>query len=176
MNWNSDGNTSTVITLIGVSMIKIALFDLDGTLNGSKRRGEFIPPQGACNAEWLQWHQAFKVEKLNQDLIMTAAAYKKAGYKVAVVSNRDTSLINATACHLVPNGFPSLADYILRSLDDNRTPADWKVETISNMVKLLTNTGRVEVHHFDDDSKVLQRLDNELFGVRYIPHLVNFNG
>lgn len=157
-------------------MTKIALFDLDGTLNGSKRRGEFIPPPGACNAEWLRWHQAFKLEKLNQDLIMTAAAYKKAGYKIAVVSNRDTSLIEATARDLVPNGFPSLADYILRSLDDNRTPADWKVETISNMVTLLANMGRVEVHHFDDDVKVLRRLNSDLFGVRYIPHLVQFNG
>lgn len=87
-------------------MLKLALFDLDGTLNTSKARKEFIPENIRDNSAWLRWHQAFRMERLNPSLIRTAAAYAHAGYSIGVVSNRDSSLITDTSIYLNNSGFP----------------------------------------------------------------------
>lgn len=154
-------------------MLKLALFDLDGTINSNTSRKDFIPENTRDNAAWLRWHQAFRMERLNLSLIKTAAAYDQAGYTVAVVSNRDDSLASDTSIYLNNSGFPD-ARYHLRSQNDNRTTLLWKEKTVQH---LLAYSGDVEVHHFEDDRKVLERL-SDLYQhsnrVLYIPHLVNW--
>lgn len=154
-------------------MLKLALFDLDGTLNTSKARKEFIPENTRDNSAWLRWHEAFHMERLNLDLIKTAAAYADAGYTIGVVSNRDSGLIAETRIYLNNNGFPD-ALYHLRTQADSRYPATWKEQTIRN---LLAYSGNVEVHHFDDDKQAIQRLAGHYQHsprVSYIPHLVSW--
>lgn len=155
-------------------MLKLALFDLDGTLNTSKTRKEFIPENPRDNAAWLRWHQAFRMERLNLPLIKTAAAYADAGFTISVVSNRDESLIRDTSIYLNNSGFPD-ARYHLRSLDDNRYPATWKEQTIRN---LLAYGEDIEVHHFDDDKQAISKLADAYrhsLKVRYIPHLITWD-
>lgn len=154
-------------------MRKLALFDLDGTINTSKARKQFIPENTRDNAAWLPWHKAFRMERLNLDLIKTAAAYASAGFTVSVVSNRDDSLVTDTSIYLNNSGFPD-ARYHLRSAADNRYPSTWKEQTIRS---LLAYAGRVEVHHFDDDKKALDRLADiyrHSLDVKYIPHLIKW--
>lgn len=154
-------------------MLKLALFDLDGTINSNTSRKQFIPEDTRDNAAWLRWHQAFRSERLNLSLIKTASAYDQAGYTVSVVSNRDDSLASDTSIYLSNSGFPS-ARYHFRSQHDNRTTLMWKEQTVRN---LLAYSGDVEVHHFEDDLKVLERL-SDLYRhsgrVLYIPHLINW--
>lgn len=154
-------------------MLKLALFDLDGTLNTSKARKEFIPENIRDNSAWLRWHKAFRMERLNLSLIRTAAAYADAGYTIGVVSNRDSSLITDTSIYLNNSGFPD-ARYHFRSLDDNRNTCDWKEQTIRS---LLAYTDDIEVHHFDDDKKAIGRLADyyrHSSRINYIPHLVSW--
>lgn len=155
-------------------MRKLVLFDLDKTLNGSKARVKFIPEDTKVNANWLPWHKAFRGERMNLPLILTAAAYKAAGYDVAVVSNRDSSLTMDTRSYLQHAGFP-LARYFLRDIDDNRTTRMWKVATINS---ILAYAEPMEVHLFDDDKGVLQDLREQYAfnkEILFIPHLVEFN-
>lgn len=151
--------------------MKLAIFDLDGTLNTSNKRGEFIPTDPTVNENWLRWHQAFKLEKLNTALISTASALNKAGYQIAIVSNRDESLARETYLHLCSNGFPP-ARTIFRQQKDNRKPCDWKADTI----KLLCEFTAGEVQHFDDDAKAIKKLTDLFKGkqINYIPLLINW--
>lgn len=154
-------------------MRKLALFDLDGTINTSKARNTLIPENVRDNASWLPWHKAFRMERLNLGLIKTAAAYSDAGFIVSVVSNRDNSLITDTCTYLHNSGFPD-ARYHFRFAEDNRHPSTWKEQTVRN---LLAYIGPVEVHHFDDDKKALDRLADAYrhsLDVKYIPHLVKW--
>lgn len=158
-------------------MPKLALFDLDGTLNGNKARGDYVPENVRINKDWLPWHKAFRLEKLNLPLINTAYRMARAGYKNIVVSNRDQLLASDTQIYLANSGFPACS-YILRADDDNRRPSRWKIDTIKNLLQIGNyGTEVLEVHHFDDDKKALQELE-EFFGtnrmIMYIPHLVVF--
>ena len=156
-------------------MRKLALFDLDNTLNTTRYRKKLVPHHDIRNnAEWLSWHEAFHSERLNLSLITTAAAYKDAGFEIAVVSNRDSSLINETQVKLVNTGWPKDCRYHLRSIDDNRHPSQWKLETIQN---LLDYAEPIEVHVFDDDKSVLLKLGERFRfnrNVHFIPHNIQF--
>ena len=154
-------------------MRKLALFDLDGTINTSNARSGFIPENHSNNAAWLDWHKAFRMERLNLSLIHTADCLAGAGYEIGVVSNRDESVMQDTQIYLKNSGFPD-ARYHLRSADDNRKTRDWKVSTVYN---LLVYSGPVEVHMFDDDLPALKQL-RERFqfnqSVQFIPHHITF--
>lgn len=154
-------------------MRKLAIFDLDGTINTSNARAELVPKDPRKHAAWHPWHKAFRMERLNIDLIKTAQAYHKAGYMISVVSNRDENLSMATSLHLYEANFPT-ARYHLRNIEDTRTTVDWKSETIQN---LLAYAGKIEVHHFDDDKKALEKLTEQFKfddDILYIPHLVSW--
>jgi phosphoglycolate phosphatase-like HAD superfamily hydrolase len=135
-------------------MIRLALFDLDSTLNSGDRRKDFIPTDTRINANWLDWHKAFRMERLNHNLITTAAGYAAAGYKIGVVSNRDNSLIQDTRVYLGNSGFPE-AQFFLRSGDDNRRTKAWKLDTFNSILAFI---GPAEVHIFDDDGPMLDAL------------------
>lgn len=154
-------------------MKKLALFDLDSTLNTVKNRSGYVPENTGNNAAWLGWHKAFRMEKLNLDLIKTAKAYKQAGYEIAVVSNRDSSLAVDTKIYLSNSGFPE-GKYFLRNIDDNRHTSDWKTSTIFH---LLAFSEPVEVHIFDDDKRMLNRVTEKYEhhdSVFVVPHLIEF--
>ena len=154
-------------------MRKLALFDLDGTINTSNARSGFIPENRNNNAAWLGWHKAFRMERLNLSLIRTADCLASAGYEIGVVSNRDESVMQDTQIYLKNSGFPD-ARYHLRSADDNRKTKEWKISTVYN---LLVYSGPVEVHMFDDDLPALKQL-RERFqfnqSVQFIPHHITF--
>lgn len=155
-------------------MKKIALFDLDGTLNSSHKRAAYIPEDVRNNAAWMGWHNAFHMENLNLELIKTAQGYKRAGYDIAVVSNRNHDLRQETDIQLRCACFPIGAKFFLRHSDDNRHTRQWKVETVKSILALA---GPIEIHHFDDDKKALGELE-EFFAhskdVFYIPHFITF--
>lgn len=154
-------------------MRKLALFDLDGTINTSNARSALIPENRTNNAAWLGWHKAFRMERLNLSLIHTARCMAKAGYEVGVVSNRDVSVENDTRIYLGDSGFVA-SQYHLRSADDNRKTRDWKVSTVYN---LLVYSGPAEVHMFDDDLPALKELCQRFLynkEVQFIPHHVTF--
>lgn len=151
--------------------MKIALFDLDNTLNSTSKRKTLIPDDPSVNENWLPWHRAFTSERVNTKLVKTAIAYSKAGYQIGVVSNRDTSLVEETRKLLGHYGFPE-ARYHFREQKDNRSPSQWKQHTISH---LLAFCKQAEVHHFDDDCIALNRLSEQFAypdHVLYVPHFV----
>ncbi|ARB11776.1 hypothetical protein CB1_49 [Pectobacterium phage vB_PatP_CB1] len=156
-------------------MRKLALFDLDNTLNTTCYRKKLVPHHDIRNnAEWLPWHKAFHSEPLNLRLITTAAAYKDAGFEIAIVSNRDNSLIEETRVKLANAGWPMDCRYHLSSIDDHRHPSQWKLETIQN---LLDYAEPIEVHVFDDDKSVLMKLGERFRfnrDVQFIPHNIQF--
>jgi hypothetical protein len=154
-------------------MRKLALFDLDGTINTSNARSGFIPENRNNNAAWLGWHKAFHMERLNLSLIRTADCLAGAGYEIGVVSNRDESVMQDTHIYLKNAGFPD-AHYHLRNADDNRRTRDWKVSTVYS---LLVYSGPVEVHMFDDDLPALKQLRERFqfnHPVQFIPHHITF--
>lgn len=152
--------------------MKLAIFDLDGTLNTSNKRSEFIPTDPTINENWFRWHEAFRLEKLNTNLIKTANALYKAGYVIAIVSNRDESLAEATQLYLSNNGFPP-AHTIFRQRKDKRKPCDWKADTI----KLLCQYIEGDVQHFDADAIAIKKLTEFFKGrpVNYIPLHINWD-
>lgn len=154
-------------------MKRLALFDLDGTLNTSSARKDFVPENAFVNSAWLEWHKAFRIERLNLSLIRTASCMAGAGYEIGVVSNRDESVSRDTCIYLENAGFPG-AMYHLRSADDDRKTKDWKVTTVYN---LLAYAGPVEVHMFDDDLPALKKLTERFQfnrSVQFIPHHITF--
>ena len=154
-------------------MRKLALFDLDGTINTSNARSGFIPENRNNNAAWLGWHKAFRMERLNLSLIHTADCLADAGYEIGVVSNRDESVMQDTHIYLKNASFPD-ARYHLRSANDNRKTRDWKVSTVYN---LLVYSGPIEVHMFDDDLPALKQLCKRFQfnqSVQFIPHHITF--
>lgn len=154
-------------------MKKLALFDLDGTINTSSARSALVPADSRNNEAWLGWHKAFRMERLNLPLIKTASAMAGAGYDIGVVSNRDVSVADDTRIYLKNSGFPD-ARYHLRNAEDHRKTKDWKFSTVHN---LLVYAGPVEVHMFDDDKAALKALYERFQfsqDVRFIPHLVEF--
>ena len=156
-------------------MRKLAFFDLDNTLNTTSARKKLVPHHDIRNnTEWLPWHEAFHSERLNLPLITTAGGYKDAGFEIAVVSNRVSSLIEETRIKLVNSGWPKDCRYHLRSIDDHRHPSQWKLETLQN---LLYYAEPIEVHIFDDDKSMLMGLSERFrFNreVHIIPHNVVF--
>ena len=154
-------------------MRKLALFDLDGTINTSSARSALIPENRNNNTAWLGWHKAFHMERLNLSLIHTARCMAGAGYEIGVVSNRDESFTSDTQIYLKNCGFPD-AHYHLRSADDNRKTKEWKISTVYN---LLVYSGPVEVHMFDDDLPALKQLCERFQfnqSVQFIPHHITF--
>lgn len=154
-------------------MRKLALFDLDGTINTSNARSALVPENRFNNAEWLGWHKAFHMERLNHSLIRTAYCMAEAGYDIAVVSNRDESVMQDTYIYLRNSGFPN-ASYHMRSAEDNRKTRDWKISTVYN---LLVYSGPAEVHMFDDDLPALKQLCERFQfnrSVQFIPHHITF--
>lgn len=153
--------------------MKYAFFDLDGTLNGSKGRGDYIPKDVRDNSAWLRWHEAFQLEPLNTSLIQTAQQLFKAGFHIIVVSNRDTSLLSKTYHYLRGNGFPE-HESVLRQPEDNRHPSGWKINTIENLMRTMREGSHVM--HFDDDKgaqlKLLERF--QYSGTVYTPIYINF--
>lgn len=156
-------------------MKRLALFDLDNTLNTTSSRKKLVPHDDIRNnAAWLPWHEAFHSERLNLPLITTACGYKDAGFELAVVSNRDNSLIDETRIKLINTGWPKDCRYHLRAIDDHRHPSQWKRETIEN---LLAYAEPVEVHIFDDDKSVLMKLQERFRfsrSVFIVPHHILF--
>ena len=154
-------------------MRKLALFDLDGTINTSSARSALVPENRTNNAAWLGWHKAFRMERLNLSLIHTASCMSAAGYEIGVVSNRDESVMQDTHIYLKNSGFPD-ARYHMRSADDNRKTKEWKFSTVYN---LLVYSGPVEVHMFDDDLPALKQLCERFQfnrSVLFIPHHITF--
>lgn len=154
-------------------MRKLALFDLDGTINTSSARSALVPENRNNNAAWLGWHKAFRIERLNLSLIRTARCMAGAGYEIGVVSNRDESVMQDTQIYLKNSGFPE-ARYHMRSADDNRKTKEWKISTVYN---LLVYSGPVEVHMFDDDLPALKQLCERFQfnqSVQFIPHHITF--
>lgn len=157
-------------------MKRLALFDLDNTLNTTSNRKPLVPYHDIRNnAEWLPWHAAFHSERLNLPLIATASAYKAAGFQIAIVSNRDLSMAGETSIKLITSGWPKECRYHLRSIDDHRHPSEWKLDTIQ---KLVDYAEPLELHLFDDDKSVLMKLAEQYRfsrdSVNFIPHYVNF--
>ena len=152
-------------------MRKLALFDLDGTINTSSARSALVPENRTNNAAWLGWHKAFRMERLN--LIRTASCMSAAGYEIGVVSNRDESVMQDTHIYLKNSGFPD-ARYHMRSADENRKTKEWKISTVYN---LLVYSGPVEVHMFDDELPALEQLCERFQfnrSVLFIPHHITF--
>lgn len=139
--------------------MKIAIFDLDGTVNTSHKRKHLIPARSqVSNAAWAEWHEAFELEDLCMPVIKQAAELYASGYTIFVVSNRSDYLADATDKVLMAAGFPP-AHYVLRSKDDHRHPLVWKTNTVAVLLATM-QSGRVMF--YDDDANAIHEVAGAL--------------
>lgn len=144
-------------------MTKLAIFDLDSTLNGIKAREHLVPANPRINQNWLPWHKAFATEKTNVALIDTMRSLARKGWEIAVVSNRCESLVDE-----IDSWFENLGidkppiSFFLRQSDDHSHPTLWKI----NKLRTLLAYHKAEiVLVFDDDVKAIE-------AIRYMDNVI----
>ncbi len=152
-------------------MSRIAIFDLDNTLNSTVHRNYLIPKDPTVNENWLPWHTAFTNEVPNLPLLNTMERLSLDRWKIIVCSNRCESLIGRTADWFKEHArLASIDHYFLRNPNDHTPPSEWKSKTLDT---LLTLSNAAITLVFDDDLKALESIQYKN-GVVTIP--TYFNG
>ncbi len=152
-------------------MSKLAIFDLDNTLNSTIHRQHLIPDDPTLNQNWLPWHKAFNLESANLPLIKTLERLREDKWKIIVCSNRCESLIGETEKWFKGiHTYSRIDEYILRSPYDHTPPTEWKARAIGDLFRLSTPAVTLI---FDGD---LEALDSVSYINGVVPIPVYFNG
>lgn len=154
-------------------MHRIIFCDLDGVLNGNSMfRKEYIPKDPTNQNEWLNWHQAWVHEPLNQkgiDMVKTLLTPESI---LVSLSNRSKLLDAETNQRFKEAGLTF--DLIHnRSSNLGGSAATFKLEAMLALIPMFcmgakVSMDQVEVFLFDDDSSVINKIKKYLPNVNAI--------